>query len=204
MLGTRVHKPEPAMRWSIFLIDIVWFLVLAGVSSIVGALLPTRRSFFVTPGDPALSFPVVPDIIPTWANVLMSIIGPLVLMPLVAFITAIYFARAVPWIAELRGAWLGILFSHAYAGLVTGVIKNVVGRPRPTLLSVVDPGDGEYRSFPSGHTMTAFVGFTYLTLYVMAKTHVMGSYTSTRLFWTTVALLLMSPAIVVGVSRYYD
>jgi diacylglycerol diphosphate phosphatase/phosphatidate phosphatase len=73
--------------------------------------------------------------------------------------------------------------------LITDIIKNTVGRPRPDLISRCRPQKGTpehelltisictqtnehilqegWRSFPSGHSSFAFAGLGFLTLYAL-------------------------------------
>lgn len=84
---------------------------------------------------------------------------------------------------------LGLLVTLALSSLITDIIKNAVGRPRPDLISRCKPEKGTaehllvtfavctqtnghileegWRSFPSGHSSFAFGGLGYLSLYVV-------------------------------------
>ncbi|KAF2476443.1 acid phosphatase/Vanadium-dependent haloperoxidase [Lindgomyces ingoldianus] len=100
---------------------------------------------------------------------------------------------------ELNCGILGLGLSVCAAFTITGALKNAIGKPRPDLISRCQvPGnytedplklsthdictqennailkDG-FRSFPSGHSSTAFAGLYYLSLYLAAKMHVLDS-----------------------------
>jgi len=106
------------------------------------------------------------------------------------------FAVAAPFAA--RGLWLEALWllaSQAASGLDT-MLKQLVGRarPSPTLVGVVatlnDP------SFPSGHVVqyTALFGGAFFLVYGLAKLSA----------WRTIALALLAvPIVLVGPSRLY-
>ncbi|KAF2192716.1 lipid phosphate phosphatase-like protein 1 [Zopfia rhizophila CBS 207.26] len=100
---------------------------------------------------------------------------------------------------ELNCGILGLGLSVCAAFTITGALKNAIGKPRPDLIdrcmvkadTKEDPfklstrdicsqpdnailKDG-FRSFPSGHSSTAFAGLFYLSLYLAAKMHVLDS-----------------------------
>jgi diacylglycerol diphosphate phosphatase / phosphatidate phosphatase len=91
-----------------------------------------------------------------------------------------------PTLHKIHVSILGLSLSLALTNLLTDVIKNSVGRPRPDLLARCSPKAdtpthalvtidvcGEpnlhllhdaWRSFPSGHSSFAFAGLGYLSL----------------------------------------
>ncbi|KAF2834290.1 PAP2-domain-containing protein, partial [Patellaria atrata CBS 101060] len=100
---------------------------------------------------------------------------------------------------ELNCGILGLFLSVGAAFTVTGALKNAIGKPRPDLIDRCQPNvmqdptpwglvnhtvctqtdnhilkDG-FRSFPSGHSSTAFAGLFYLSIYLAAKLHVLDS-----------------------------
>ncbi|KAF2022065.1 PAP2-domain-containing protein [Aaosphaeria arxii CBS 175.79] len=102
---------------------------------------------------------------------------------------------------ELNCGILGLGVAVGAAFTITGALKNAIGKPRPDLIhrcnlnmdmvkAIADRtlatvkfcqeedkaklNDG-FKSFPSGHSSTAFAGLFYLSLYLAAKLHVLDS-----------------------------
>lgn len=130
---------------------------------------------------------------------------------------------------ELNCGILGLLLSVGAAFVITGALKNAIGKPRPDLLDRCRPKEGSFdapapsyglsthaictrknnailkdgfRSFPSGHSSTAFAGLFYLSLYLAAKMHVLDSKGEV---WKTLVILIpvLGAALVAG-SRIMD
>lgn len=91
-----------------------------------------------------------------------------------------------PGVQQTQATILGLLISLILATVLTDIIKNAVGRPRPDLLARCKPARGTpdnvllawtvctqssqgllhegWRSFPSGHSSFSFSGMGYFTL----------------------------------------
>lgn len=101
---------------------------------------------------------------------------------------------------ELNCGVLGILLAQGAAFVITGALKNAIGKPRPDLIDRCQPAAGSvdppvyglsnhsictqtdnailkdgFRSFPSGHSSSAWAGLFYLSLYLAAKLHVLDN-----------------------------
>ncbi|OQD70654.1 hypothetical protein PENDEC_c022G03998 [Penicillium decumbens] len=140
---------------------------------------------------------------------------------------------------KLRGPWrwkdrlwemncgiLGLLLSQGLAFVITQVLKNACGKPRPDLIDRCQPRAGSadlptyglsnstictgdaalikdgFRSWPSGHSSSSFAGLFYTSLWLGGKLHVMDNRGES---WKT--LLVMVPilaATLVAVSRIMD
>lgn len=78
----------------------------------------------------------------------------------------IFFGRLSP----LRDGLLGLLLSGGTAALVTNIVKQAVGRPRPNnyaLLALDNDyyGNQAWRSFPSGHSSSAMSYLCFVSLW---------------------------------------
>ncbi|KAJ5175125.1 uncharacterized protein N7482_001002 [Penicillium canariense] len=140
---------------------------------------------------------------------------------------------------RLRGPWrwkdrlwemncgiLGLLLSQGLAFVITQVLKNACGKPRPDLIDRCQPRAGShdltpyglsnstictgdaaiikdgFRSWPSGHSSSSFAGLFYTSLWLGGKLHVMDNRGEA---WKS--LLVMVPilaATLVAVSRIMD
>jgi len=132
---------------------------------------------------------------------------------------------------ELNCGILGLLLSIGSSFVVTAILKNAIGKPRPDIIDrcnippeVAAPfldsanftlvthamcmqednlklKDG-FRSWPSGHASAAFAGLCYLSLYLMGKLHVCDSRGEVwKMFVVLVPLL--AAALITG-SRIMD
>jgi diacylglycerol diphosphate phosphatase/phosphatidate phosphatase len=126
---------------------------------------------------------------------------------------------------ETNCGFLGLVLSQALAFVITTALKNACGRPRPDFIERCNPNtthdptpfglsnsticqgdpallkDG-FRSWPSGHSSSAFAGLIYLALWIGGKLHVMDNRGEV---WKTI--LVMIPALaatLVAVSRIMD
>ncbi|KAK7686155.1 hypothetical protein QCA50_010375 [Cerrena zonata] len=126
---------------------------------------------------------------------------------------------------EVHHGALGLYTARAFTALVTEVLKNRVGRLRPDFLvrckwkeelqacsgSLDKVLDGR-RSFPSGHSSTAFSGMTFLSLWLAGVTCAWcfseampsRSLLSSRIARTCLTLFPMAFATWVAVSRVED
>lgn len=128
---------------------------------------------------------------------------------------------------ELNCGILGLFLSEGAAFVITGSLKNLCGKPRPDLIArcipivgSVDPpvfglsnstictqtdkaimADG-FRSFPSGHSSSAFAGLFYLSLYLAAKLHVLDN--RGEVWRTFIVLIPTLVASCIAMSRIMD
>jgi diacylglycerol diphosphate phosphatase/phosphatidate phosphatase len=123
--------------------------------------------------------------------------------------------------------YLSFGISIVLSGVITDIVKNAVGRPRPDLLSRCQPAeetkpdalvtidvctredgfmlqDG-WRSFPSGHSSFAFAGLGFLSLFLAGQLHVFRYSTGGRDLSRTLAFLApLIGAVVIAISRCED
>ncbi|KAK3173840.1 hypothetical protein Dsin_033222 [Dipteronia sinensis] len=117
-------------------------------------------------------------------NILYAGVGPLVVIVLWALIFRQGFHKSHVTI-------LGLFISLLLTSLLTDIVKNAVGRPRPDLIARCKPAPGTpghelvtidvctetdhhtlhdgWRSFPSGHSSFAFSGLGYLALLIAGQ-----------------------------------
>ncbi|KAL8934851.1 MAG: hypothetical protein Q9216_005704 [Gyalolechia sp. 2 TL-2023] len=128
---------------------------------------------------------------------------------------------------ELNCGLLGLLLSQGAAFVITGALKNATGKPRPDLIDRCQPLAGSadppvyglsnytictqndhkmlkdgFRSFPSGHSSSAFAGLFYLSIYLAAKMHVLDN--RGEVWKTFIVLIPTLGAALIAVSRIMD
>lgn len=119
---------------------------------------------------------------------------------------------------------LGFLISVILTSLITDIVKNAVGRPRPDLIARCKPERGTaehslvtfsvctetdhhtlhdgWRSFPSGHSSFAFAGLGYLALLLGGQMHVFRP--RTDLTRVLIAFAPLLGAALIAMSRMAD
>ncbi|ERF70227.1 hypothetical protein EPUS_00415 [Endocarpon pusillum Z07020] len=139
--------------------------------------------------------------------------------------SSIYRVKDRLW--ELNCGILGLLLSEGAAFVITGSLKNLCGKPRPDLIARCQPFEGAvdppvfglsnstictqtdkaimadgFRSFPSGHSSSAFAGLFYLSLYLAAKLHVLDN--RGEVWRTFIVLIPTLAASCIAMSRIMD
>ena len=155
--------------------------------------------------------------VPSNMNVVYSLAIPL----------GLFFAWTLmlrPKVHKAHVTILGLLISIALATVLTDIIKNAIGRPRPDLIARCKPEKGTpehslvtidvctetdphtlqdgWRSFPSGHSSFAFAGLGYLALFFAGQLHVFRP--RTDLARVLVALAPLVGAAEIAMSRMAD
>lgn len=213
--------------------DYLGFIVLEVAYELVGSLQLDRKSCllwtqitsFVTPfhrmftlDDHNIQYPhTLIERVPSYMNVIYSLAIPLGL-----FFTWTLVVR--PKVHKAHVTILGLLISIALATVLTDIIKNAIGRPRPDLIARCKPEKGTaehllvtidvcsetdpqtlqdgWRSFPSGHSSFAFAGLGYLALFFAGQLHVFRP--RTDLARVLVALAPLIGAAEIAMSRMAD
>ncbi|KAL8690008.1 MAG: hypothetical protein Q9224_004508 [Gallowayella concinna] len=128
---------------------------------------------------------------------------------------------------EFNCGLLGLLLSQGAAFVITGALKNATGKPRPDLIDRCRPEQGSadplvyglsnisictqenhkilkdgFRSFPSGHSSSAFAGLFYLSIYLAAKMHVLDN--RGEVWKTFIVMIPTLAAALIAVSRIMD
>ncbi|KAI8355763.1 phosphatidic acid phosphatase type 2/haloperoxidase, partial [Mortierella sp. GBAus27b] len=204
-----------AFDWVFCVALLVLFLLLDRVE-------PFHREFSVE--NRAIMYPYEEkETIKMWALILIAVVFPVVMILLVGL-----GLRKSPY--DFHNGVLGLMVSILITTIFTQVIKVTVGKHRPDFLArcvprlnglqlVLDPPlrlwtidvctqtdrhilkDG-FRSFPSGHSSTAFAGLTYISLWMGGKIHIFD-----RRGYSPKAVILLVPllaALLVAISRVQD
>lgn len=128
---------------------------------------------------------------------------------------------------ELNCGVLGLALSQGLAFVITGALKNATGKPRPDLIDRCSPTPGSkdlpvfglsnssiceqknhailkdgFRSFPSGHSSSAFAGLFYLSLYLAGKLHVLDK--RGEVWKSFIVMIPTLGAALIAVSRIMD
>lgn len=150
-------------------------------------LLPLRREFSLT--DTSIQHThATTERVPTWLLAVLAVLVPIGIQGVIS----LGIARSA-W--DFHVSVLGLILANAITLTATTIIKVCVGRPRPDFLDRCQPRAGAtnapvyglateavcttdlnshliqdgFRSFPSGHSSTAFAGLVFLALYLAGK-----------------------------------
>lgn len=128
---------------------------------------------------------------------------------------------------SLQLALLGLWISLSVNGVVTDILKNLIGRPRPDFLQrcgarkstpldefvditvCTSPLGAMYlldgmKSTPSGHSLIGFSGLLYLTLWLIGQVHQLKQSKYVPVAWYLVSTSPVLLAIYVALSRTQD
>ncbi|PIA14771.1 acid phosphatase/Vanadium-dependent haloperoxidase [Coemansia reversa NRRL 1564] len=202
-----------------------WIVTLAStlIWLYLGVAKPHYQPFSVN--DKSISYPYVPPNKQTVTNPMLfaaSIFAPACII----VVFALGLRRSAH---DLHVGLLGLLMGVSLTLMFTNCLKNVVGRPRPSLLArclpkhsgapLSDPPQGlstvdictqddigvlneGFRSFPSGHTSLAFAGMTYLMYFIAGKLHLFDRQGHTYKSFAVLMPLLIAATI--GATRVAD
>ncbi|KAI0272499.1 lipid phosphate phosphatase 1 [Gloeopeniophorella convolvens] len=204
--------------WQVLSVPNRSMVVATGVLALswsVEALPVFEREFSLD--DPLIQHPHTSQQISGYTNGMIALAVPL---GLVGFIGG--FRSSVH---EIHHGWLAVWSSRALNSLITEALKNRVGRLRPDFLTrcqwdtstntctgkADDIRDGR-RSFPSGHSSTAFTGMTFISLFLAGKTAALcfnsspfpGSFLGSRLARLCLVLAPLTFSTWVAISRVED
>lgn len=137
----------------------------------------------------------------------------------------------IVWSVLVRPGWhkvhvttLGFFISVLVTALITDIIKNAVGRPRPDLIDRCKPRKGTpdhefvhfdvctetdhhilhdgFRSFPSGHSSFSFAGLGYLSIFLISQLRAL--HPRVDLLRILVSFTPLVGAALIALSRYED
>ena len=144
---------------------------------------------------------------------------------------AVPLAILILWAVLFRPGWhkvhvtiLGFFISILVTSLITDIIKNAIGRPRPDLLDRCKPRKGTpehtlvdfevctetdhhvlqdgFRSFPSGHSSFSFAGLGYLSFFLASQLRAL--HPRVDLLRIILAFVPLLGAALIALSRYED
>jgi len=173
-----------------WVVNIVLFLIVQGVTYFLS---PLER--YLPPNDPAVAYPVRPDIV---SNFMLFVLA--MFLPLFVILLMQIKRRSVH---DLHHAILTLVITILLANTITGALKYAAGRYRPNWLAAQNGNEG-HLSFPSGHSSTSFAGMLFLALYLHGKFRV---YSHDHSASFSKSILLASPmaiAFFISLSRAID
>jgi len=187
-------------RWD-YLVDWAVLGVVCMTELLLSHLVFSPYERYLPANDPAVSYPNLPDTIPSWS--LAFIDG---LLPILIFVAWQYLMRSSH---DLHHATLGLAQALVFTLLFTDAVKISAGRYRPDWQARVDGKlsesvlrDGR-QSFPSGHSSIAFAGMVYLSLWLSGKLGLFRHHGGTS--WKACVILCpIAVATLVAVSRTRD
>ncbi|KAL5600887.1 uncharacterized protein BROUX77_005136 [Berkeleyomyces rouxiae] len=181
-------------------------------------LQPFHRMFYVN--NIEISFPHAEfEHVSVFMNFVWALYIPLGI--LIAFNLA---TRAMPHKHETT--YLSFVISLLVNIVITDIIKNAVGRPRPDLIDRCKPAEGTplntlvgievcttppghkltegWRSFPSGHSSFAFAGLGFLSLWLAGQLHIFNMRSRRNLGKAIVCIVPVMGALLIAISRCED
>lgn len=162
MVNVTMQRPRIPVRQLIPLVlsyafDWILLIVIAGVSTVLGNIEPTKRPFSLS--NLAISFPETSETIPLWILLVAAFVAPAVIIPVVCLIVvpgstspqaassmAIWKRKLWEW----HAGWLGLALSLAASWLITSCSKNLVGKARPDLIARCRPNLDRISDFRIG------------------------------------------------------
>jgi len=206
MASLRKWFAQDSLQWfhRSYLIDWV-FVVAFWVTSHLISFIPIYERD-IPLDDESINHKHTRDQISSATNRLISLFIPL------AIAVAVGLAKRST--IHIHHSWLSALAGSGLTRLVTEFLKNRVGRLRPDFLSRCKWDDnikactgklssvhGGRKSFPSGHSSTAFAGMTFFALYLASQS---AGYTSSKLSRIFTILLPLFYATWVAITRVED
>ncbi|KAF8269816.1 lipid phosphate phosphatase 1 [Lactarius quietus] len=208
---------EDSFSWfdSSYIVDWVVVTVLFLLSLLIYTQPVFERDF--SPNDPLIQHPHTSEQISSWTTVLITSLVPIAL--------AVFIGGYRSSVYEIHHGLLAACAGKALSHLATEALKNRVGRLRPDFLArcqwdasqQICTGNIHHiiegrRSFPSGHSSTAFVGMTFTALFLAGKTAALcfkvspypGSLLNSRLARLMLVLLPLAFSTWVAVTRVED
>lgn len=209
------------LLWS-YLPDWIVVVTMGIIFALIDRVHGHHREFDLN--DPTIQFSyTLHERVPVPLLIFLSVIIPAILITL----TSQFLLRS-SWDSHI--GLLGLALSLSLSLAVTAITKVTVGRPRPDMLSRCQPSPGAtnagsptfglsnstictapvdsrmfqdgFRSFPSGHSSTAWAGLGFLSLYLAGKLHLFDRRGHSIKVWIAIAPLF--GAALIAISRTMD
>ncbi|PBP27359.1 PAP2 superfamily protein [Diplocarpon rosae] len=163
-----------------YVIDWIMIILIAGVGAVFHTISPNKRPFSLT--NPEISYPHVNHETVSIVTVgLAAFGGPAAIIFLVCLflVPGPTVSSTTPQLLiwkrklwEWHTGWLGLALSSASAFLITNGLKNLIGKPRPDLISRCQPdidniSDYSYSVFATG---TVFESFNVVSAEICTQT----------------------------------
>ncbi|KAL4882548.1 PAP2 domain protein [Aspergillus karnatakaensis] len=217
LVGGLAGALSRVFRRSYPLVDAIGLaFIIAGWILIQIFVTPFHRMFALDNQAIQYPFAVIERVPVLWSILYAGLIPLLILL--------IWAAILRPSPHKVQVTILGFLTALMLTSLLTDIIKNAVGRPRPDLISRCMPQKGTpestlvtwtvctqtnehilqegWRSFPSGHSSFSFAGLGYLSLFFSGQMHVFRP--RTDLCRCLLVLIPIVCALMVAISRLED
>ncbi|RUS24676.1 PAP2 superfamily-domain-containing protein [Jimgerdemannia flammicorona] len=212
-------KPSRKRHWFIaFALDWVLIALLLGLGQYFFSGPQPPKAYFAL-NDVSLQHPEVPEIISATNATIINAVGPLIIL---AVIELLFFFNKWDAYHMVKGHGESIAISLFFTSLLWIIVGGSLGL-RPTFLTKCQPdptkivagqiyysnevckqelGKFEYQGFPSGHSSTAFAGWTFFTLYINAKIKPWGG--SAQLWKVLILILPTIFASWISLTRVID
>lgn len=190
------------LDWILVLISMIVGYILEGIPPVEHEIIPSR----------SIEYPHLKnETIPSYLLLIISMLIPSLMIAITAFI------KKKDW-KLVHSTLLGLFVSIGYTYLITSILKISIGRLRPDFMKRCKANDlaassgiicnpdsigtllQGRKSFPSGHSSTAFSGLAYLSLFIFYNTRTIDSGASRILL----VILPIMGATFVGISRLND
>ena len=186
------------------LLDVLFVVLLYLLMLVFHQWVPEHTQYFMV-NDPSISKPLVPSILPNYANAIANWLAP-VLILLVQLCG--YFQVDTRSVCSVCSSW--VVRVPAIACAFTGLFWVLYGGLRPNFLATCNPDmsrvtnlnayytssicttqpmdRNDFQAFPSGHASTTWASWTYIALYL---THHLRPFDGTGHFWKLIVSILL-------------
>ncbi|KAK9467986.1 phosphatidic acid phosphatase type 2/haloperoxidase [Lipomyces arxii] len=221
--------PSKLRIWLSYVFDYAVIAILLGVWAYLSTLPPNFSRFSLD--NKSLQYPIAnPETISYKTALMLCVVVPIgvifiwaLVIDMVRYKSSTFKARL--W--EFNVGFLGLALSFTLSIVITTSLKGIVGRPRPDSIARCLPRPGSqdadvfglssvaictqtdidvlndgWRSWPSGHSSSAFAGLFYLSLYLAGKLSLMDN--KGEVWKTAIVMFPTLGAGAIATSRILD